>query len=75
MMRVSKEFFMYKSGVYKCSDLYDASKPAYHTVRIVGWGENNDYGRQIKYWVKNKYSNDGGTSINRILRENNNLKN
>ncbi|XP_029342962.1 uncharacterized peptidase C1-like protein F26E4.3 isoform X2 [Acyrthosiphon pisum] len=51
MMKVSKEFFMYESGVYKCSKLDLGSKTGYHTVRIVGWGEEQQNGRTVKYWI------------------------
>ena len=51
MMKVSKEFFMYESGVYRCSNLALGSKTGYHTVRIVGWGEEQQNGRTVKYWV------------------------
>jgi len=51
MMKVSKEFFMYESGVYKCSKLDLGSKTGYHTVRIVGWGEEQQNGKKVKYWV------------------------
>lgn len=51
MMKVSKEFFMYESGVYKCSKLVSGSKTGYHAVRIVGWGEEQQNGKTVEYWV------------------------
>jgi len=51
MMKVSKEFFMYESGVYRCSNVTEGSKTAYHTVRIVGWGEEQKNGKTVKYWI------------------------
>ncbi|XP_060840605.1 uncharacterized peptidase C1-like protein F26E4.3 isoform X1 [Rhopalosiphum padi] len=51
MMKVSKEFFMYESGVYKCSNVTKGSKTRYHTVRIVGWGEEQQNGKTVKYWI------------------------
>lgn len=51
MMKVSKEFFMYESGVYKCSKSALGSKTGYHTVRIVGWGEEQQNGKTVKYWI------------------------
>lgn len=51
MMKVSKEFFMYESGVYKCSNVTEGSKTGYHSVRIVGWGEEQQDGKNVKYWV------------------------
>ncbi|KAL5243909.1 hypothetical protein ACI65C_011319 [Semiaphis heraclei] len=51
MMKVSKEFFMYESGVYKCSKLVSGSKTGYHAVRIVGWGEEQQNGKTVEYWI------------------------
>lgn len=42
---------MYKSGVYKCSNMASGSRTGYHSVRIVGWGEEYQNGRIVKYWV------------------------
>lgn len=51
-MRVYQDFFAYKSGVYRHSqnaELYDSG---YHSVRIIGWGEEPSYrGPPLKYWV------------------------
>jgi len=55
MMKVSKDFFMYESGVYKCSKLASGSKTGYHAVRIVGWGEEQLNGKTVKYWVGTWY--------------------
>lgn len=51
MMKVSKEFFMYESGVYKCSNVTEGSKTGYHSVRIVGWDEEQQNGKNVKYWI------------------------
>ncbi|XP_059471159.1 uncharacterized peptidase C1-like protein F26E4.3 isoform X2 [Neocloeon triangulifer] len=50
-MAVHHEFFMYQRGVYQ------ASRPnlkieGYHSVRIIGWGEEPSYnGPPVKYWL------------------------
>lgn len=51
VMKVSRDFFVYKSGVYKCSNVAAGSRTGYHSVRIVGWGEEYQNGRIVKYWV------------------------
>lgn len=51
-MRVYQDFFSYESGVYKhtaTAELYDSG---YHSVRIIGWGEEpSAYHRPTKYWL------------------------
>ena len=40
---------MYKSGVYEPFEISDDDpKDAYHAVKILGWGIEND----IPYWVR-----------------------
>lgn len=51
-MKVSKDFFMYKSGVYRCTNLASESRTGYHSVRILGWGEEYQNGKIVKYWVR-----------------------
>lgn len=52
-MRVYHDFFHYKSGVYSRpigSD--DRESYGYHSVRIIGWGEDNsDPRRPVPYWL------------------------
>ncbi len=59
-MRVTPEFFLYKSGVYGCgSSSYDKQNPryanlaAYHSIRLLGWGAitNPQTRQQEKYWI------------------------
>lgn len=59
-MRVTPEFFVYKSGVYRCgSSSYQNQNPryanldAYHSVRLLGWGQNIDPQTQKveNYWI------------------------
>lgn len=52
VMKVTKDFFMYKSGVYNCPSLDSGSRTGYHSVRIVGWGEEYHNQALVKYWVR-----------------------
>lgn len=47
-MKVYKDFFSYESGVYKKSRYIPLEPSGYHSVKIVGWGQENG----IKYWVR-----------------------
>ncbi|XP_058054354.1 uncharacterized peptidase C1-like protein F26E4.3 isoform X1 [Anopheles bellator] len=53
ILRVYRDFFSYKSGVYRHSV---ASTPAeersgYHSVRLIGWGEDRVGYEVVKYWI------------------------
>ncbi|KFM62771.1 Tubulointerstitial nephritis antigen-like protein, partial [Stegodyphus mimosarum] len=54
--RVQPDFFLYKSGVYHHVESLTAGFPAafrqqdWHSVRIIGWGEDIVDGKQLKYW-------------------------
>lgn len=51
-MKVYQDFFVYKSGVYRHSTVSESYPTGYHSVRIVGWGEElSIYGPSVKYWV------------------------
>uniref|UniRef100_A0A146LQ57 Putative peptidase C1-like protein F26E4.3 n=1 Tax=Lygus hesperus TaxID=30085 RepID=A0A146LQ57_LYGHE len=54
-MRVQRDFFVYKGGVYRCSETSRRNVAAInrkqHSVRIVGWGETTEFGRREKYWI------------------------
>ncbi|CAF1662473.1 unnamed protein product, partial [Adineta ricciae] len=59
-MRVTPEFFLYKSGVYRCGgSSYDRQNPryaslaGYHSVRLLGWGTSIDPNtqQQENYWI------------------------
>ncbi|CAI4227619.1 unnamed protein product [Auanema sp. JU1783] len=61
---VHEDFFMYKGGVYKHSELANAKGArfvgeGYHSVRVLGWGVDHSTGRPIKYWL---CANSWGTS-------------
>ncbi|XP_066951283.1 uncharacterized peptidase C1-like protein F26E4.3 [Macrobrachium rosenbergii] len=50
MVRIHRDLFMYKGGVYANSGL--TSETASHSVRIVGWGEDRTLGyNPVKYWL------------------------
>lgn len=51
-MKVYQDFFAYQRGVYKHSMLSIQHRTAYHSVRIVGWGEDRDSYPTKKYWVR-----------------------
>ncbi|XP_031845246.1 putative peptidase C1-like protein F26E4.3 [Nomia melanderi] len=51
-MRVYQDFFSYESGVYKHTELAMRYESGYHSVRIIGWGEEpSRYGEPVKYWL------------------------
>lgn len=51
-MAVSPDFFMYRGGVYKKSGLRPTERTGYHSVRLIGWGEEFHQGSMVKYWVR-----------------------
>ena len=50
-MKVRPDFFVYRRGVYRNSALNKDQPTAYHSVRLVGWGEDYSTGAPVKYWV------------------------
>lgn len=59
VIRISRDFFSYKSGVYRCSSIANtADRFAFHAVRIIGWGEEKLNNENVKYWI---VSNSWGT--------------
>lgn len=51
-MRVYQDFFIYQSGIYRHSRSAELHDSGYHSVRIIGWGEEPSYrGPPLKYWV------------------------
>ncbi|CAB1350720.1 unnamed protein product [Coregonus sp. 'balchen'] len=57
ILEVHEDFFVYKSGIYKHTDVSFTKPPHYrkhntHSVRITGWGEERNYdGTTKKYWI------------------------
>lgn len=67
-MRVPPEFFLYKSGVFRCGgSSYADQNPryanlhAYHSIRLLGWGTSVDSrtGEKESYWIA---ANSWGTA-------------
>jgi hypothetical protein len=51
-MKVYPDFFLYRSGVYH----HSGNGPSgYHSVRIIGWGEEVTQREPIKFWVSIHY--------------------
>ncbi|XP_046738484.1 tubulointerstitial nephritis antigen-like isoform X2 [Diprion similis] len=73
-IKVYPDLFVYKSGIYRHSPRVESSRTGYHSVRIVGWGEEIlSYGPPVKYWVvANSWGKDWGENgFFRILRGSN----
>ncbi|KAL7305424.1 hypothetical protein TKK_0002167 [Trichogramma kaykai] len=71
-MRVYQDFFNYESGIYKHSILSEHYANDYHSVRIIGWGEEPSpfNGSPVKFWrVANSWGREWGEDgYFRILR-------
>lgn len=50
-MRVSGEFFTYTNGIFRCVNITNSDRSAYHAVKIIGWGEELKNNQLMKYWV------------------------
>ncbi|XP_076766846.1 putative peptidase C1-like protein F26E4.3 [Xylocopa sonorina] len=53
-MRVYQDFFSYKSGIYTHTTTVEPYESGYHSVRIIGWGEDSPVyhqGSPNKYWL------------------------
>ncbi|CAH2097853.1 unnamed protein product [Euphydryas editha] len=46
-MEVYQDFFHYRDGVYRRTPYGNTQMKGYHSVRVVGWGEE----RGDKYWI------------------------
>lgn len=69
-MRVYQDFFVYKGGVYKHSRNAELHDSGYHSVRIIGWGEEPSYhGPPLKYWVSLRDSYDNISIISQNLKK------
>ncbi|CAB1421279.1 unnamed protein product [Pleuronectes platessa] len=69
IMEVHEDFFVYKSGIYKHTDVSFTKPPQYrkhgtHSVRITGWGEERNFdGTSRKYWIAaNSWGKNWGES-------------
>ncbi|XP_014217447.1 uncharacterized peptidase C1-like protein F26E4.3 [Copidosoma floridanum] len=62
-MRVYRDFFNYESGVYVHSSLSEELPSGYHSVRVIGWGEDPSplTGLPVKFWrVANSWGREWG---------------
>lgn len=50
-MRVFRDFFTYKQGIYRHSAASRAEASGFHSVRLIGWGEERTGYEVTKYWV------------------------
>lgn len=50
-MWVYPDFFTYRGGIYRRSEFGSPAK-GFHSVRLIGWGEESFGGRTQKYWVR-----------------------
>lgn len=71
-MRVYRDFFSYSRGVYRHSAASRSEEFGFHSVRLVGWGEEAGY-NPIKYWIAANSWGDwwGEDGYFRILRGSN----
>lgn len=53
LLRVYRDFFSYKSGIYRHSAAATPAdeRAAYHSVRLIGWGEELVGYERVKYWI------------------------
>lgn len=56
-MRVYRDFFTYEHGIYRHSAASRSEKGGFHSVRLVGWGEERTGYEVTKYWVRRNYLN------------------
>ncbi|XP_025074129.1 uncharacterized peptidase C1-like protein F26E4.3 isoform X2 [Pogonomyrmex barbatus] len=61
-MKVYQDFFVYKSGIYRHTRSAELHDSGYHSVRIIGWGEEpRSYRGPLKYWlVANSWGENWG---------------
>lgn len=50
-MWVYPDFFVYNKGIYRKSQFVDEIAKGFHSVRLIGWGEEAFNGRAEKYWI------------------------
>lgn len=50
-MRVYRDFFTYRGGIYRHSAASRSEPSGFHSVRLVGWGEERTGYEVTKYWV------------------------
>ncbi|XP_025835543.1 tubulointerstitial nephritis antigen-like [Agrilus planipennis] len=69
-MKVYHDFFLYKSGIYRHTDLSSQDRTGYHSVKIIGWGDEYTENGVEKYWkVANSWGRAWGENgYFRIIR-------
>ncbi|KAG5678378.1 hypothetical protein PVAND_008058 [Polypedilum vanderplanki] len=50
-MWVYPDLFTYRSGIYRKSSFGDQHAKGFHSVRLVGWGEESNGFQRAKYWI------------------------
>lgn len=50
-MKIYQDFFSYRCGVYKHSAFGENRVFGYHSVRLVGWGVDEEGPMPVKYWI------------------------
>jgi Papain family cysteine protease len=50
-MWVYPDFFTYNSGIYRRSTFGTPNAKGFHSVRLIGWGEERFGYQTTKYWV------------------------
>lgn len=66
-MWVYPDFFAYRSGIYRHSRFGAENKKGFHSVRLIGWGEERFGFQTTKYWVCKSFlnlSNNFSTKFN-----------
>lgn len=59
IIKISRDFFSYNSGIYRCTRISaNSDRLGHHAVRIIGWGEEVLNNEIVKYWI---VSNSWGT--------------
>lgn len=59
-MRIYRDFFSYSGGVYHHSAASRSSPTGFHSVKLVGWGEEHD---GLKYWVSSRLPSNSGFQV------------
>lgn len=50
-MRVYRDFFSYRRGIYQRTSASHSDPTGFHSVRLMGWGQKIVGGSVTKYWV------------------------
>lgn len=55
-LHVYRDLFSYRSGIYKHSGANRGEASGFHSVRLIGWGEERSGYTTTKYWVHSSRS-------------------